>query len=349
MKAHFALAVRVVIAVVLLCPSSSAWGQQTYVSGRVTTVENTPLPLTPLVLRDAATGESVANGITDGRGDFRIRIRVPSGRYYLVARRIGLRPDSASVATGDGGTDVELRLAPIAINLAAVRVEASPGCSDTNEPSNAAGALMWDEFAKGIEQRREINRTYRYEVDMHRLQVVRLRFGRDQVRNVDSVYVQDPRVRSQADTMQPFARTAREATFIRLLSDSDLLSSVFLAWHCRGTPYRLPGDSLVVITFEPRSNLGRDAAGAVLLSGTVMLDARTWRTRRIEYRYLHDGDEIGRGLREYIDRQIDGAHVALTAKAVGASDVPGAVYRILGANVSWDLTFGPPRDVTRLQ
>jgi hypothetical protein len=326
--------------------------QQRTVTGRVLTADEVPLAVTPVLLRDAATGVTVAQALSDMGGAF--RFVAPAGRYRVVARRVGFRPDSLGVDVTDRDVaPVALHLAPIAVTLAQVTVAGDAACSSEMDGPLGAETLVWDEVAKGIESRLLLNRTFRYVLDVHREQVTERRIGDDQSRRTDTVVVNDPVAMDAAAS-----RAAREGYTsrngntlnVRLFQDGDLLAPAFLKRHCRGTPYRDASDASVRIAFQPRAGAGRDDDGdAVLVRGVAVLDGVTWRTRRVEYQYVQDGDAIGGGALAYEDRGIEGASVAMLARASGTFRPPGVMPRLNGVRVRWDFTFGAPREVQRVE
>ncbi len=323
--------------------------QARIVTGHVFTVDDVPLPVTPVLLRDQATGGVAAQGLTDIGGAF--RVSVPAGRYRFVVRRVGFRPDSVRLDVGERETmPVIVRLQPIAVSLAQVAVSADAACSSDMDGPLGAESLVWDEVAKGIESRVLVNRTFAYALDVHREQVTERRIGSDQSRITDTVVVNTPP--GPADSASRAARegyTSRTGNTlnVRLFQDADLLAPSFLKRHCRGRPWRDPGDGSVRIAFQPRAATPADVADAVLVRGVAVLDATSWRTRRVEYQYVQDGDDIGGGTLAYEDRRVEGASVAMVARATGTFRLSGVMQRLNGVRVRWDFTFGPPREVRR--
>ena len=102
------------------------------------------------------------------------------------------------------------------------------------------------------------------------------------------------------------------------------------------------------ITFQPREAVPNDDADDVLGRGVVVLDPVSWRARRVEYRYLHDGSEIGGGSVSFADRVIEGSPVAFMARATGSFRIPGVLARLNGRQAQWTFTFRAPRDVVRV-
>ena len=318
------------------------------VSGHVNTTEKVPLSVTPVLLRDGETGALVAQALTDVGGVFRFAVH--AGRYRLVTRRVGFRPDSLRVDVSDADApQVELQLEPIVVTLAQVAVTVDVRCTADLDAPVGTEMLVWDEVAKGIEERELVRRSYRYVIDNHREQVNARRFGSDVRRVIDTVLVNDPTVTVPGDTARDrYASRTATGFNVRVFRDSDLLAPSFLRQHCRGTPYRDPSDGSVRIAFQPKAALTGVDAEAVLVRGVVVLDATTWRTRRVEYAYVQDGGEIGSGQLLFEDRRIEGTAVALVAKATGSFRVPGAMARLAGVSAQWVFSFGPPRDVVRV-
>ena len=102
------------------------------------------------------------------------------------------------------------------------------------------------------------------------------------------------------------------------------------------------------IAFQPREAVPNDDADDVLVRGVVVLDPVSWRARRVDYRYVHDGSAIGGGSVSFGDGVIEGSPVAFMDRATGSFRISGVWARLNGRQAHWTLTFRTPCDVARV-
>ena len=114
---------RVLFSVAAVALATAGRGVAQSVHGRLLEAETgRPIPSAQLTLMNER-GNAAGAGFSGSDGRFEIIAPRP-GRYLLIARRLGFRPRSDPIQVGEGGVDLELRLAPIPVTLDPVTVEA---------------------------------------------------------------------------------------------------------------------------------------------------------------------------------------------------------------------------------
>ncbi len=197
--------------------------------------------------------------------------------------------------------------------------------------------MLWDEVVKGIESRRLLRESYRYERRFRRVITMDRTVGATRKRVTDSVEINDPRRRDSTSRYRDGSYTARSGSTlsIRVFDEGDLTHASFAAFHCHGAPWRDSTDGSVRIAFAPR----RDARGqrdANRVRGVVILDGSTWLTRSVTYEYVRNSKAAGHGQVEYTTMSVDDSPVALPTRTVGDFKVSGR-FGLSSMLASWTI------------
>ncbi len=320
------------VGVVLLASATSAQ----VLTVRVVDAEGAPLGLTSVSVR-SAQGDTAATATRLSGSDGTLRISIARGEFTILARRVGFQADSARVRIDTMAAPLTMRLRAIPQRLAMAVVRESSDCSVMAAAPGALDDGLWDEVAKGIEIRRLINESYRYERRFSRVVVTDPSIGRTRRRVTDTVELNLPRVRDTAFQYRDGGYTARSGSRlnIRVFDEGDLTQTSFLTFHCHGAPWRDTADGTVRIAFAPRRGLrGVDDANRV--RGIVIMDATTWLTRAVSYEYVRGGKVVGRGRVDYAPVTVDDVVVPMPRSVIGDLRLPTR-FGLTSLTASWTI------------
>ncbi|MDF1504667.1 carboxypeptidase regulatory-like domain-containing protein, partial [Roseisolibacter sp. H3M3-2] len=258
-----------------------------------------------VTLADTATGETPAHvfvslvpadggaaadqGLT-GAGGVRL-LRAPApGRWAVLVRRVGFRPERFGPWTLAAGATVDARLALAARRVALGRVTLAEEARCGTPASRAAGVdallAVWDALRATLEtsaQGRE-ERTVAFETRAFRRE---LRLNGDPGRRREEPWV--------AASGRPFTATVVDNRFVvgdpgweaawHGPDERTLLGEAFVRGHCFARVEGTGADSgMVGLRFEP----ARDARAArdADIAGVLWLDRASAELRRVDYRYV---------------------------------------------------------------
>lgn len=320
----------------LLCACGSTLAAQAEVRGVVRGPGDAPLPMVTIVVtsRDSLATRSA---MSDGRGVFRVRL-VP-GEWRLVARRVGMRPDTLQLSyAGEGSAnEIELRLDPLPAVLDTTRVttESCPSLEDRENP-------WWAQVEAGIEARRLTEANFHYEVDLRTTSRQRRRIGglKERTRMDSIVHVAGPPPEPQ-DPSHIYRRGLNVK--VRFFEETLLLTDQFRAEYCI-EPNVVGSDSMPLyeVRFAPR----RIDDSKVMVRGAITLDRTTYRARRIVYEFVRGRRVEGAGEVTYGDIEVEGAAIAMPTRYT-ARLVPPVVYRALIASAEVERSLSDYRDFRR--
>jgi len=257
---------------------------------------STPAPASEavVVLLDS-TGAVVAGVVTQDDGHFTIRAP-SSGTYRVLARRIGLAPDSSEkIHLGDSITAVALTLRPFAERLDAVHVDESQRC----KISAADGLLalqLWQDVqsaltaaivTQGRQDRTGLVLTrFTRQVDPNNGRVLRSTTWQA----TSATYTSFSALPADTLVAHGFVIEERRDVIYYAPDARTLLSDAFARTHCFRPVTEGRHAGLVGLAFDAIRDRNRHAQ----VSGTLWLDAATRQLRYLEFRYLdaHQSNEI---------------------------------------------------------
>jgi hypothetical protein len=332
---HLSPMLRVVVvglaAVIALTPVD---GQ--IVSLRVVDSAGSPLGLTSVLIRQrVADSVETLRRITDREG--RLTARLGQGAATLVVRRLGFLADSVRVAADSMRPDLLFRLVRLPQLLATQLVREAADCSLPAADVTTADETLWDEVVKGIEVRRLLRATYRYELRLHRVIMTDPQLGGSRTRTSDTVSVNDPGVRDSTVRVSDDSYTTRRGstTNIRVFDEADLIRDSFLRFHCHGAPWRDSADGSVRIAFAPRRDVP-SRGNADRVRGVVVMDGTSWQIRSVTYEYVRNQRSVGNGSVQYTTHTVDGVPVAMPSVATGEL-VLGGRFGIGSTRARWTI------------
>jgi hypothetical protein len=319
--------------VAFLLPASAVSAQLLTV--RVVDTDGLPLGLTSVSVRSPA-GDSAALITRLSGSDGTLRLTPGRGDIMVLARHVGFHADSVRVRVDTMVAPVTLRLRRIPQRLATLVVRESSDCSLASDAA-AVDESLWDEVAKGIEVRRLINESYRYERRFTRVVITDPTIGPTRRRLTDTVEVNLPSVRDTAFQYRDGGYTARSGSRvnIRVFDEGDLTQASFLTFHCHGAPWRDTTDGSVRIAFAPRRGV-RGVEDANRVRGTVIMDGTTWLTRAVSYEYVRDGKVVGRGRVDYTPVSVDNVVIAMPRTVIGDLRLPTR-FGLTSTKASWTI------------
>ena len=289
-RAHAAYLLAVVALAAAVPP---AWARQVApvtVRGVVRSADGLPVPFATVALQPGH-----APRFTDDSGRFAFE-RVPPGPYHLVARQVGFHPDDTTLVVAQGRSlAVTVALEPIELELAAIRVEVTRGCTAPGPPDSAASpelTVLFDQLRENAARYRMMTEAYPF----------RFRMARTFVNYDASGAVAD----SASDTVRYLSsalagyRTGQVITWGRgqgrtvslvltLPSLADFADSAFEASHCftyEGVVQE-DGRPMVRFHFEPALSIRTPD-----IEGDVDLVPESYQVRTAVIRLTHPGRAI---------------------------------------------------------
>lgn len=257
------------------------------VQGRVSdAVSGAAVPVVLVVLLDSA-GVQRGGTLTDGDGTF--HLSAPgAGRYTVRAERIGFQTVVSDVfaVAGNRVVALDLSVAPLAIDLDALLVEAQRQCTTGGEEGRVV-ATLWEEAKKALRNQVWTTRMglIRYRlVEYERELDARSRVVVGERRRTFRYAGQNPIRSRPADELheQGFVRSLDSGEFEYFGPDAAvLLSDAFVEAHCFGLMSSPDAPDLIGLSFRPRP--GR--RGARDIEGTLWLSREGARLSSVEFTY----------------------------------------------------------------
>ncbi len=229
----------------------------------------------------------------DSSGAFALTRLVP-GTYHLRARQIGYSPTDTTVEVrrGPGATIVTLRLAKVALTLAAIQVEGrrTKGCVPTGVPdsaTNAGLAAIFSQVRENVDRFRLLLDEYPFHYDIEEQVTMRREPGGDSTERTDTLTYESRFRRAYQvgrviyDEAIPLSPSRR---MMYLPAFGDLADSTFLASHCFsfGGAQKLDPkstDRVLRVDFRPAASINSPD-----VEGSVFLDADRYIVRRAVFR-----------------------------------------------------------------
>jgi hypothetical protein len=328
---------RAIPRIMLLCAAAGGASRAQELSVRVVDRDGAPLGLTSVLIRPASGDSSTTvQRLTSAAGT--LRQSLPAGSYTVIARRVGFRADSARVRADSTVVPVVLRLARLPQTLVTMVVRETRDCGLDDGPGPDAETELWDEVLKGIEARRLLRESYRFERRYHRVITQHPSIGATRVRTTDSVEINDPRIRDSSRFTYRgggYTASAGNRVNIRIFDEGDLTEASFLRYHCHSAPWRDSTDGAVRIAFAPRRGI-RESEGQNLVRGVVVMDGATWLIRAVTYDYVKREKRVGHGQVTYVPTTVDGAVVALPTQIAGELRL-SALFGLRSQRASWSI------------
>ena len=252
----------------------------------------------PVPYAVVALNPRFAQRFTDGAGIF-VFSRVPAGTYHLLVRQVGFKPlDTAVVVVANQTLAVNATLERLTVQLEAITVVASRGCTQPGPPDAGTPELaaLFDQLKQNATQYKLLATNYQFRYKMAR------RFtDLDEAGNVawargDTVeYVSSALVHYRPGDVVGVATLPDGSTTpaVVLPTLSDLADSVFQARHCFSLIGQVEQDGAEVVRFHFRPP---DALEAPDLEGDVDLDPRSYQIRRASISLTH-ADKVQDGMR----------------------------------------------------
>ena len=256
------------------------------VQGRVSdATSGAPVSVALVVLLDSA-GVQRGGDLTDSDGTFRVQVPGP-GRYTLQAERIGFETVVHAFEVMDNRiVTLDLSAAPLALDLAGVRVEVRRQCSTSAEEGQVI-ATLWEETRKALRNQQWTTRMglarfrlVEYERELHPSSHVAIGESRRSFRHTG----QNPIRSRPADELHTkgFVRSLDTGEFAYYGPDAAvLLSDEFVEAHCFGLTSSPDDPELIGITFRPRP----DRRAARDIEGTLWLTREGARLNSVEFTY----------------------------------------------------------------
>ena len=238
-----------------------------------------------LLIDDAGTQRAGVLTGTDGR--FLLRAPGP-GRYAAQAERIGYQPARSEPFDVDGvrGVSVVLTLAPMALELEGLHVEAQRRCAVGPE-EGAAVARLWEQARVALRNQAWTDRTgsVRFRVTNYEREVdPNTGLATSEDRRTTTWMGRNPIRSLPAEELlsEGFVRPDGRGGYVYYGADAAvLLSDAFLDAHCFGLTATFDDPSAIGLTFQPLRTR-RSAPG---IEGTLWLGRDDARLRTLEFSY----------------------------------------------------------------
>jgi len=230
-----------------------------------------------------------AQRFTDAAGSFAFT-HVPAGTYHLIARQVGFKPlDTTVVLAADHALDLTVTLERITVELEAITVVASRGCTQPGPPDAGSPELvsLFAELRQNAQQFKLLATTYQFRYWMARTFTDLDEVGNVASRITDTVeYVSSAQVHYRPGdvlgvTTLPDGSTTPAFVLPTL---TDLADSGFQANHCFSFRGRVEQDKAEVLRFHFRPP---ESLTAPDLEGDVDLDPRTYHIVRASVTLTH--------------------------------------------------------------
>lgn len=329
-------------AVAGLCLLALGAAQGQRVRGEVRQEDGTSPALGVVIVATRADGSVAGRALSGENGRFDLPLST-GGTYTLSALRIGYRPTVVEgvMVEGAATATVQIRLAGVAVPLAAVDVRGRDVCGTARDPQ-AQVAAVWTEARTALAAAALWSR--------EQLDAEWITYKRELRLNSDFVKSQEVRV-ARNPTTHAFRSWYAESLATRGYMINDvagavyhapdpevLLSESFAETHCFHTepaPDRSSG--LVGVGFTPQRTRG----DRVEIEGTLWIDRATSELRTLEYRYVGLPDAA------------DGANPGGRVEFLRLPDGPWMVSRwhirmpIIGSNNPADIEKGYARQMLK--